>query len=121
MNGLPSEKHCINSFVDYNRLGRINLSNQHAKNVKQKENPKIGVKFKTPTIKNPYSILTDESEDDKSRVIDDGTLDHILSNKIQSGNEQYLVPDTDTTTTCVTLNTKLKNEKTVNADKGTRV
>ena len=109
MNGLPSEKHCINSFVDYNRIGTINLSNQHTENVKQKENPKNGVKFKTPTIENPYSILTDESEDDKSRVIDDGTLDHISSNNFRSGNEQYLIPDTGATTTCVTINAKLKN------------
>ena len=77
MNSLPSH-HCINSFVDYDRIGKVNLSNQHAKNVKQNENLKHGVKFKTPTIENPYSILTDES-DDESRVTDDGTLDHILS------------------------------------------
>ena len=79
MNSLPRKEHCINSFVEYDRIGTVNLSNQHTKNVKQNENPKHGVKFKTPTIKNPYSILTDKSEDDKSRVIDDGTLDHILS------------------------------------------
>ena len=79
MNSLPSQ-HCINSFVDYDRIGKVNLSNQHTKNVKQNENPKHGVKFKTPTIKNPYSILTDKSEDDESRVTDDGTLDHISSN-----------------------------------------
>ena len=78
MNSLPSH-HCINSFVDYDRIGKVNLSNQQAKNVKQNENPKHGVKFKIPTIENPYSILTDESEDDESRVNDDGTLDHILS------------------------------------------
>ena len=86
MNSLPSH-HCINSFVDYDRIGKVNLSNQHAKNVKQNENPKHGVKFKTPTIENPYSILTDETEDDESHVIDDGTLEHSSSNNIQSGNE----------------------------------
>ena len=82
MNGLPSEKHRINSFVDYNRIGTINLSNQHTKNVRQNENPKIGVKFKTSTIKKQYSILMDETEDDESRVIDDGTLEHSLSDNI---------------------------------------
>ena len=79
MNSLLRKKHCINNFIDYNRIGTVNLSNQHTKNVKQKENPKNGVKFKTPTNKNPYSILTDKSEDDESRVTDDGTLDHISS------------------------------------------
>ena len=99
----------------------MNLSNQHAKNVKQNENPKHGVKFKTPTIENPYSILTDESDDDESRVTDDETLDHILSDNFRTGNDQYLIPDTGATTTCVTLNTKLKNEKKVNANEGMRV
>ena len=82
MNSLPREKQCINSFVEYNRIGKMNLSYQHANNVKQKENPKSGIKFKTPTIENPYSILTDESEDDESRVIDEGMLDHSASDNI---------------------------------------
>ena len=74
-------------------------------------------------IKNQYSLLTEESEEnipEKFHTNEHGKLEdnqsgngnHSINN--QSGNEQYLIPKTVATATCVTLNTKLENEKKVN-------
>ena len=117
MHSLPSQRHYINSFQDYNQIFILNFFNQQSKNVSPYHNPKIGVKYKTPIIENPYSILMDESEEkipEESHNNERGTLRDNPSNKNQSGNEQYLIPDTGTTTTCITLNTKLENKKKVN-------
>ena len=64
MNGLLRSKHFINKFVEFNQIGALNLSNQQTKNVSSKQNPKIGVKFKTSTIKNLYTLLTDNSQEE---------------------------------------------------------
>ena len=77
------------------------------------KNPKIGVKFKTPTIENPYSILTDESNKEEFRTNQNEILNNNESDNDQSGNEQYIIPDTGATVTCAMLDTKLANEKEI--------
>ena len=107
MNSLPRSKHIINKFVEFNQIGTLNLSNQQTKNVSSNQNPKIRVKFKTPTIKNPYALLADNSQQEE--VEESRKNEHGELTNNQSGNEQYLIPDTGAAIICVTLNTKLEN------------
>ena len=116
IHSLPSWKHYINTIVDYNQIGILNLSNQQSnKIVSSKKNPKIRVKYKTLTIKNSYSLLTDNSEEklEESRKGESDLLNDNDSGDDQSWNEQYVIPDTGATATCLILNTKLQNKNKV--------
>ena len=58
----------------------------------------------------------DKSEEkvEESRKNGHRMLNDNQNNNDQSGNEQYLILNTDATTICITLNIKLENEKKVN-------